>query len=84
MSGRLPTAVRDSSLTIFFGTIFVAAVVGQAFSGAALFNTEQVAAGLTPISVPDYVTSSAFGVDLMENWQSEYLQFLLFILATVW
>ena len=30
------------------------------------------------------MTSSAFGVDVMENWQSEYLQFTLFILATVW
>jgi hypothetical protein len=25
-----------------------------------------------------------FWVDVMENWQSEYLQFTLFILATVW
>ena len=31
-----------------------------------------------------YVTSSSFGVDVMENWQSEYLQFTLYILATVW
>ena len=30
------------------------------------------------------MTSSSFAVDLMENWQSEYLQFTLFILATVW
>ena len=28
-----------------------------------------------------YVTSSDFAVDVAENWQSEYLQFLLFILA---
>jgi len=30
-----------------------------------------------------YVTSSDFWVDVLENWQSEYLQFTLFILATV-
>jgi hypothetical protein len=30
------------------------------------------------------VTSSPFGNAVMENWQSEYLQFLLFMLATVW
>jgi hypothetical protein len=30
------------------------------------------------------VTSSAFGNAVMENWQSEYLQFTLFMLATVW
>ena len=28
--------------------------------------------------------SSEFGVDVLENWQSEYLQFSLFILGTVW
>ena len=30
------------------------------------------------------MTSSSFGVDVMENWQSEYLQFFLYIFATVW
>jgi hypothetical protein len=30
------------------------------------------------------VTSSSFGQAVMENWQSEYLQFTLFMLATVW
>ena len=31
-----------------------------------------------------YVSSSAFGRAVLENWQSEYLQFLVFALATVW
>jgi hypothetical protein len=31
-----------------------------------------------------YVVSSDFGNAVMENWQSEYLQFMLFMLATVW
>ena len=31
-----------------------------------------------------YVSSADFAVDVSENWQSEYLQFLLFITATVW
>jgi hypothetical protein len=30
------------------------------------------------------VVSSDYGVSVMENWQSEYLQFTLMILATVW
>jgi hypothetical protein len=30
------------------------------------------------------VRSSEFGVDVLENWQSEYLQFSLFIFGTVW
>src|SRR5690606_20079219 len=31
-----------------------------------------------------FVLSSDFIVDVAENWQSEFLQFLLFIAATVW
>ena len=31
-----------------------------------------------------YLASSDFAADVSENWQSEYLQFLLFIIATVW
>ena len=36
------------------------------------------------ISFVRYVGSSSFMVDLVENWQSEYLQFTLYILITVW
>ena len=40
--------------------------------------------GLDPISLGRFLTSSSFAVDVMENWQSEYLQFFLYIFATVW
>ena len=76
--------LRDNSLSLVFGGLFLVTLVGQAFSGAADFNAQQVANGLEPVSLGEYVTSSSFGVDVMENWQSEYLQFFLYIFATVW
>jgi hypothetical protein len=76
-------SLRANGLTLFFGAIFVAALVGQAIAGVALMNEEQVSAGLDPITIGEYVTTSAFAVDVTENWQSEFLQFLLFIVATV-
>jgi len=84
MSRRLPSALRDNGLSLLFVAIFVLALVGQAVFGVALYNQEQVSAGLDPITLAQYVTTSAFAVDVTENWQSEFLQFLLFILATVW
>ena len=30
------------------------------------------------------MTSASFGTDVAENWQSEYLQFFLYIFLTVW
>jgi hypothetical protein len=75
---------RDNSLSLVFGALFLLALVGQAISGVADYNANQESAGLATISLGEYVTSSTFGVDVMENWQSEYLQFFLFIFATVW
>jgi hypothetical protein len=76
--------VRNNALSLAFGGLFVLTLVGQALSGVADFNAQQITNGLEPVSLTDYVTSSSFGVDVMENWQSEYLQFFLYIFATVW
>ena len=76
--------VRESSLGLFFGAIFVLALVGQAVAGWKQFNDEQVGQQLGRVSLPDYLASPSFAVDVAENWQSEYLQFLLYVVATVW
>ncbi|MFP5369742.1 MAG: DUF6766 family protein [Actinomycetes bacterium] len=76
--------LRDNSLSLVFGGLFLVTLVGQAVSGTADYNAQQLANGLEPVTLAEYVTSSSFGVDVMENWQSEYLQFLLYIFATVW
>jgi hypothetical protein len=77
-------ALRNNGLSLFFGLIFLLALLGQGLTGHAVFNEQQVANGLGEISLGQYLTSSHFAVDVSENWQSEYLQFLLYILATVW
>jgi hypothetical protein len=76
--------VRESSLALFFLTIFLAALVGQALVGHSDFNDQQIAHQDPTMSLGRFLTSSAFLVDVMENWQSEYLQFSLFIFATIW
>jgi hypothetical protein len=76
--------LRDNGLGLGFGVLFLAALAGQAVSGNADFNAQQLTNGGQPIGLAAYLTSSSFAVDVAENWQSEYLQFLLYILATVW
>lgn len=80
MSRRL----RENGLGLAFGGLFLAALGGQALAGAGAYNDEQSAAGLERLSVWEYVRTSSFAGDVAENWQSEYLQFTLFILGTVW
>jgi hypothetical protein len=76
--------LRDNSLGLAFGALFLGALVGQAIAGHADFNQRQLSEGLDPVSLGRYLTSASFAVDVAENWQSEYLQFFLFILFTVW
>ncbi|MEU4215779.1 DUF6766 family protein [Actinoplanes sp. NPDC026623] len=76
--------LRENSLGLAFGLLFLIALGGQALAGHADFNQQQVADGLPPVSLGRYVTSASFGTDVAENWQSEYLQFFLYILLTVW
>jgi hypothetical protein len=71
-------------MSIVFLLLFLAALIGQAIAGHADFNNNAQSHGDPTISVGRYVLSSDFGSAVMENWQSEYLQFTLFILLTVW
>jgi hypothetical protein len=76
--------LRDNSLSLAFGAIFLATLAAQAIVGHSDFNADQLAHNGDPISLWRFVRSSEFAVDVLENWQSEYLQFSLFILGTVW
>ncbi len=74
----------ENGLSVFFGTIFLASLVAQSFVGQHAFNADQAAHEGSPVSWLDYVLSPEFGGAVLENWQSEFLQFTLFILVTVW
>jgi membrane protein implicated in regulation of membrane protease activity len=76
--------VVENSLTLLFLALLLGALVGQSFAGAADFNAQQLASGGDPVSWWGYVRSSNFAVDVAENWQSEYLQFALYVVATTW
>jgi hypothetical protein len=76
--------LKENSLSIVFLLLFLGALLGQALAGHADFNDRAVSEGDPSVSLGRYVVSSDFGASVMENWQSEYLQFTLFILLTVW
>jgi hypothetical protein len=76
--------LRHNSLSLVFLAMFLAAVAFQSVAGHADFNEDQDRHGDPRISFGRYIVSSEFGTAVMENWQSEYLQFALFALLTVW
>jgi hypothetical protein len=80
----MPRWLKNNGLSIAFGVIFLASLLGQAVSGHTSVNHEAHLHHGDPISFWHYVTSAVFWTDVMENWQSEYLQFTLYIFATVY
>ena len=73
--------VKHNALSLFFLALFLVALVRQAIAGHADFNEDQLRHDNPTMSLGRYVVSSEFGTAVLENWQSEYLQFSLFILA---
>lgn len=76
--------LRDNGLTLAFGVGFLLSLLGQAIAGHAELNSVLEAQDLHPLSFVDYLFTSDFMVDVTENWQSEFLQFSLYIIGTVW
>jgi hypothetical protein len=76
--------VRNNALSLFFLALFVVALVGQSIAGYLENNEKLVQHSQPPEGFLAFVTSSEFVVDVAENWQSEFLQFFLFIAATIW
>lgn len=76
--------VRENALSLFFALLLILTLVGQAWMGLRGYNEAARTAGLQEVGLWRYVGSSSFAVDVAENWQSEFLQFTLYIAATVW
>jgi len=76
--------LRENSLSLVFFALFAGALLGDAFAGWKAFNGDAAAHAQATIGFWRYLTTSDFGRDVLENWQSEYLQFTLYIFLTVW
>ncbi len=76
--------IRENSLSLFFALAFAVALVALSFAGQHQYNAEQAAHGGPTDSWWEFVRSPEFWGAVMENWQSEFLQFALFIGATIW
>ena len=76
--------LNENSLSIFFFVLLLLALVGQSIAGWKDFNEDAATHHSELLSYGRYLVSSDFGEGVMENWQSEFLQFSTFILAGIW
>ena len=76
--------LRDNGFALFFFALLFVSVAFQSVAGWHVYNHEATAHDGETISWSRYLLSSHFGQAVLENWQSEYLQFSLLILAAIW
>jgi hypothetical protein len=78
-------ALRHNGLTLTFLALMVLCLIGQAIAGLHVERAELVSHHAREVpGLLDYVTSSSYGGHVLENWESEFMQFFMFILATIW
>lgn len=62
----------ENSLSLMLLALFLLAFICHALSGASRYSIDQVAHGGVPVSVAQYLGSSQFWFESMQNWQSEF------------
>jgi hypothetical protein len=63
----------ENSLALAFFVLFFASWALHAVGGTAAYNEEQLQHGEAPMSVWQYITTSQFWFESMQNWQSEFI-----------
>ncbi|WIE74086.1 DUF6766 family protein [Curtobacterium sp. MCJR17_020] len=82
--GGIVLICYENSLVILFGVLFFASVVGHVVGGAAAYNEDQTDHGAAVITAWQYLGTSQFWFESMQNWQSEFLVISVMVIATVW
>lgn len=76
---------RNHGLSIvMLGMFFLVFLVGQVAAGRLEYNEERRQEGEPPVGWGDYLTSPHFVEATAENWESEFLQMFVYIVATAY
>jgi hypothetical protein len=81
--GGLLLAIYSHSLSLALVLLFVGSFVIHAIGGHAAENTELVNHGQPPIGLWEFLGSSTFWFQSLQNWQSEFLSVGVLVVLTV-
>ncbi len=71
--GGIALALYRNSLSAAFLTLFVLSWVSHGVTGAREYSSEQVEHGQPRVTAVEYMRSSQFWSESLQNWQSEFL-----------
>lgn len=75
--------VYEYSLTIAFFVLFLACFSIHAVSGCSNYNEEQALKGQQSLTTIEYLQSSRFWFESLQNWQSEFLAILSMVVLSI-
>ncbi|WP_276875607.1 DUF6766 family protein [Chryseobacterium joostei] len=78
-----PSFFYRNSLSIVLLTLMIIFLTGQFFTGLKTENKELMENGQPVLKISEYIHSGHFIQATFENWESEFLQMMLYILLTV-
>lgn len=76
--------IYEHSLSLALLGLFLLAAVWHSRAGLRLYNEEQMEHGQPVVAWADYVTSSRFWFESLQNWQSEFLSIGTMVLLSIW
>jgi hypothetical protein len=82
--GGLALTFYQHSLAIALCLLFILSFVGHAINGAVYYNSEQREHGQPQVSVLQYVGTSRFWFESLQNWQSEFLAVGALVVLSIW
>lgn len=81
--GGLVLKLYENSLAAAFFVLFFASLALHAWGGARAYSDEQQQHGEQAVSVWEYLSTSQFWFESMQNWQSEFIAVAAIVLLSV-
>lgn len=81
--GGVVLVLYENSLLLLFVLLFVGAFLAHLVGGAAAYSEQQLEHGGSPVSPTEYLGTSQFWFESLQNWQSEFLVVAVLVGAAV-
>lgn len=82
MGAPMRRLLRDHGLSLAMFGMFLLALVGQVWSGRLEYNEDRRRHGAAEAGYADYLRSGHFAEATAENWESEFFQMFIYVVAT--
>lgn len=82
--GGLALVLYENSLIILFVVLFLGSFLAHLIGGAAAYSEEPVRHGAAPVTPAEFLTTSQFWFESLQNWQSEFLAVGVLVAASVY